>query len=337
MEHSDNPPDQPTSTENRSVEHVRPSVESPDQGSASSTSGRILLQHHPASFLETVGGATQPAHGLQQHEYDGLQYAQSRFPQAQAQYPVYGPSMSYGSSQHYEHIPQWREGAGAAFTPSAYYIANHRNPVSASNLSAHSLAAQYQPGSLQPTDPSIAHYAFANAPVDHSHAVHYQYLDQYQLENQAVGRDFGEYQARIGTIFTLVKEGNLRDAKDLLLQISQYLLGNVEQFGLTNDDETLRDERIKLWDEFNSCWLSTMLRQYELVEKLALTGRRPQESQSMMTARELEQLSLELVHLCDAVERFGLVDYQMGVAEDEIMDLVIRILDLLEPAQQGSP
>lgn len=39
-----------------------------------------------------------------------------------------------------------------------------------------------------------------------------------------------------------------------------------------------------------------------------------------MSAQVLEHLSRQLVRLCDGVENHGLVDYQMGVAEEEIMD-----------------
>ena len=39
-----------------------------------------------------------------------------------------------------------------------------------------------------------------------------------------------------------------------------------------------------------------------------------------MSSQTLERLSHELVRLCDTVEKHGLVDYQMGVAEEDIMD-----------------
>ncbi|KAI6957459.1 hypothetical protein KC355_g13089 [Hortaea werneckii] len=51
-----------------------------------------------------------------------------------------------------------------------------------------------------------------------------------------------------------------------------------------------------------------------------------------MNSQALEQLSRELIRLCDMVERFGLVDYQMGVQEEEIMDLLLRCLALLDPS-----
>lgn len=43
-----------------------------------------------------------------------------------------------------------------------------------------------------------------------------------------------------------------------------------------------------------------------------------------MNQQTLETLSRELVRLCDSVEKHGLVDYQMGVAEEEIMDCEFR-------------
>lgn len=43
-------------------------------------------------------------------------------------------------------------------------------------------------------------------------------------------------------------------------------------------------------------------------------------SQSVLDRDTLESLGRMLVEYCDSMEKFGLVDYQMGVAEEEIMD-----------------
>jgi hypothetical protein len=75
----------------------------------------------------------------------------------------------------------------------------------------------------------------------------------------------------------------------------------------------LHDDRIRLWDEFNRAWLATLQRQHDLTQAL-------HESQSLISTQALEQLARELVRLCDEVEKHGLVDYQMGVAEEEIMN-----------------
>jgi hypothetical protein len=50
------------------------------------------------------------------------------------------------------------------------------------------------------------------------------------------------------------------------------------------------------------------------------SGQGLHESQSIISTQGLEQLARELVRLCDDVEKHGLVDYQMGVAEEDIMD-----------------
>lgn len=89
---------------------------------------------------------------------------------------------------------------------------------------------------------------------------------------------------------------------------------------LTKDDQTQHDNRIRLWDEFNRTWLTALQRQHDLTEESIQSGRGLREPQSIMSAQNLERLAQELIKLCDNVERHGLVDYQMGVAEEEIIE-----------------
>ncbi len=98
----------------------------------------------------------------------------------------------------------------------------------------------------------------------------------------------------------------------------------------------MHDERIRRWDEFNRAWLTALQRQFDMTQEV-LHGNQPlREPQSIMTAQTLEHLSRELVRLCDSVEKHGLVDYQMGVAEEEVLDLIIRCLSLLDPTGQNT-
>lgn len=90
--------------------------------------------------------------------------------------------------------------------------------------------------------------------------------------------------------------------------------------GLTRDDDNLHDDRIRLWDEFNRAWLVTLQTQFDMTQEWVRTAQPVREPRSIMNAQILEHLSRELVRLCDSVEKHGLVDYQMGVAEEEIMD-----------------
>lgn len=90
--------------------------------------------------------------------------------------------------------------------------------------------------------------------------------------------------------------------------------------GLTRDDDNLHDDRIRLWDEFNRAWLVTLQTQFDMAQEWLRTAQPIREPQSILSVQTLEHLSRELVRLCDSVEKHGLVDYQMGVAEEEIMD-----------------
>lgn len=63
----------------------------------------------------------------------------------------------------------------------------------------------------------------------------------------------------------------------------------------------------------------TLEKQLELTEEWIRT-QNVREPQSVLSISTLEHMSRELVRLCDSVEKHGLVDYQMGVAEEEIID-----------------
>ena len=94
----------------------------------------------------------------------------------------------------------------------------------------------------------------------------------------------------------------------------------------------MHDERVRLWDEFNRAWLVTLQMQYDMAQEMMRTHQTLVEPRSIMSAQVLEHLSRELVRLCDSVENKGLVDYQMGVAEEEIMDCtLLRSLVTIQP------
>ncbi len=79
-------------------------------------------------------------------------------------------------------------------------------------------------------------------------------------------------------------------------------------------------QRLTLWDSFNNCWLALLQRQLAETRKKRDTGRSPVPPQSLLPAATLESMGDELVVHCDSLEKIGLVDYQMGVSEEEIID-----------------
>ena len=89
--------------------------------------------------------------------------------------------------------------------------------------------------------------------------------------------------------------------------------------GLVHDDQGLHGERTKLWDEFNTCWLAVLQRQKDDTHEMLNSGQPPNPPQSILQLETLERMGSELVRLCDSMEKHGLVDYQMGVWEEEIL------------------
>lgn len=65
-----------------------------------------------------------------------------------------------------------------------------------------------------------------------------------------------------------------------------------------------------------------------MVAEILATGQRPGLPQSVMDYDFMESMGKELVRLCDMMEKHGLVDYQMGVWEEEIITRKFGFLSL---------
>ena len=90
---------------------------------------------------------------------------------------------------------------------------------------------------------------------------------------------------------------------------------NFSDEGLTVDEVTLHADRIRLWGEFNTAWLSIFQKQKDMLE----SGQRIQHPQSLMSQEFINKMAKDLIRMCDAIEKHGLIDYQYGVAEEQII------------------
>ncbi|SMY21804.1 unnamed protein product [Zymoseptoria tritici ST99CH_1A5] len=265
--------------------------------------------------------------------------------QESSQYQSYGsasvlwPSVPQAQSP-YDQVSRYsqRSGPGSETLASQYgvpqtqyYLPSHSvgGSATASDLAAPHLPSQYQPSGYPPAASSTSQ-PYGSTMMDPTQPTYSAYT-HYTPSNQSADQAWSSYQAQMRTIFTQAREGSLHEVGNLLLEVSHYLIGNAEALGLTKDDDTVHDERVRLWDEFNRAWLVTLQMQYDMAQEMMRTHQTLVEPRSIMSAQVLEHLSRELVRLCDSVENKGLVDYQMGVAEEEIMDLLLNCLDQLEP------
>jgi hypothetical protein len=109
--------------------------------------------------------------------------------------------------------------------------------------------------------------------------------------------------------------------------------------GLHQDEQNPQFEPIQVWRDFNHCWLALGQKQKDLTEDAI---RYRLSDSSILPAETISAMVDELVRLCDSIEQHGLVDYDRGVWEEEIIAVFMQCLDLLGPqntshAEQGYP
>ncbi|KAH6626841.1 hypothetical protein B0J18DRAFT_151935 [Chaetomium sp. MPI-SDFR-AT-0129] len=139
---------------------------------------------------------------------------------------------------------------------------------------------------------------------------------------------YANYQAALKETFQNIRDGVLAAASQTLIEVSDWLLSHVVDLGLNSDNQNLYNERIKLWDDFNHAWLAIFQRQKEMME----SGQPVQRPQSLISQDGLQKMGKDLVRLCDSIERHGLVDYQYGVWEEQIIEILEECLDLYDPS-----
>ncbi len=86
------------------------------------------------------------------------------------------------------------------------------------------------------------------------------------------------------------------------------------------DDQESYGRRLKLWEDFNHCWLALLQRQLSETQKMREPQQESVGAQNTLSKEILERLGDRITSQCDKLEGLGLVDYQMGVWEEEIVD-----------------
>ena len=65
-------------------------------------------------------------------------------------------------------------------------------------------------------------------------------------------------------------------------------------------------------------WLAVCQKQKDVTQDVIRTGHQPTNT-SLLSTEMMENMGKELIQLCDKMEPHGLVDYQMGIWEEEIL------------------
>lgn len=285
-----------------------------------------------------------------QYNPDYAQIAQRQ----QQQFPHYTSQIMYSVSPQtqqqspYETVPQYPPRQTAAlevlstqFGVPQYYVTGETTsaPVPAS------MAQQYTPAQFQPQLPyqpqasntqSSITSTYTPGMADFPQPSASEVSEPEDQDTSTFDRLHGEYQVALKRTFESTCAGRLAEAGRSLLEISEWLLGHAGELGrlgvsknssgwlthcagLLHDDQALHAGRIKLWNEFNTCWLAVLQTQKDGTQRMLNSARPPSPPRDLIQEGMLERMGDEVVRLCDIMERHGLVDYQMGVWEEEII------------------
>ncbi|KAI9700447.1 MAG: hypothetical protein M1836_002462 [Candelina mexicana] len=299
-------------------------------------------------------GFTEGQHfTAQQMPTNSLPYQQqndySQEAQRQPQYPQYSSNLLYNVAPQgsqpspYDSVQQYQPRQSAAievlstqFGVPQYFVPGE--PASAPGPAVHLQHATSQFPSLSYPQSSVAErsvlsqgYTSATmADMPQGGAPEALDTTDYGQESANYDDAYNQYQNALKQTFENTRNGRIVEAGHSLLEISNWLLGHAAELGLVRDEQELHSDRIKLWNEFNTCWLAVLQKQKELTEELLEAGQQAQHAPGILQAEFLNRMGRELVHLCDGMERHGLVDYQMGVWEEDIISILQQCLDLLE-------
>ena len=245
-----------------------------------------------------------------------LQY-QSGYHQDQRQQPgftAYNPDLMYNVTQQatqsniYDSTQQFQarqpagmqmlsEVAGPFFTnepanaPGPSSIQHHASSSSSNVYQQH----QQSPGERTPIlqqgyTSSIAMGGIPQAPPAMMEA------EDFQAQGPGMETAYTAYQTALKEIFQNIINGRLGEASLSLLEVSEWLLGHVGDLGrysfllfdpatnfsdqgLTVDEVALHSDRIRLWGEFNTAWLSIFQKQKDMLE----SGQRIQHPQTLIS------------------------------------------------------
>ena len=260
-----------------------------------------------------------------------------------------------GSSQ-YEPVAQYQQNRDSAIevlgtnfgvAQPQYYsgVPSEGGPTSApsSAIAPQSVPSQYPSIGYTPQQSAPAYSTAAmtdpHPPTTHGGGYSQPSYPQPQPQQEGSSNEYDDfyntYQTELKKTFEHIRDGRLSEAAPALDRLSDWLLHWAETLGESNravrseraaeltiglvrDDEAHYQMRLKLWEEFNNCWLGLCQKQFEMVEEMRTTGQQPQTGRSIIEYDFIEKMGNKLIKNCDNMEKHGLVDYQMGVWEEEI-------------------
>ncbi|OTB05761.1 hypothetical protein M426DRAFT_21501 [Hypoxylon sp. CI-4A] len=255
-------------------------------------------------------------------------------PQASAQSTVYDTSQQFPSRQPAA-LQMMQTDVATPYFPSEPSTAATTSTLQQQPGSSNTSAVYQQSPAGQRT--ILQNYSSGMAPVPgmaQTTSTPEQPMEETEYsQTTEMAEAYEHYQTALREVFTNIRNGVLEAASESLLNISEWLLSKVVELGLSADDENLYRDRIKMWQDFNHAWLSLFQKQKDIME----SGLQLQRGQTLINEEGLRKMGKEIVRLCDGIDRHGLVDYEYGVWEENIIAIIEECLDLYENEEDAEP
>ncbi|ORX94386.1 hypothetical protein K493DRAFT_221393 [Basidiobolus meristosporus CBS 931.73] len=131
-------------------------------------------------------------------------------------------------------------------------------------------------------------------------------------QNPVLTTSFDEIQNELKRALDHIEQGAILKAFEILSAVTDAVVTNCDALGLTIDEPPYNAyDREGFWQGINHCWLYAL-------------------SRTAMAKSEEDQLRVQhfyhlrdsIVSWCDHLERYGLVDYEMGFWEQDILEAI---------------
>ncbi|KAJ2001409.1 hypothetical protein GGI04_003748 [Coemansia thaxteri] len=138
---------------------------------------------------------------------------------------------------------------------------------------------------------------------------------------------FAEIQGELKRVLDGVNDGRILESFDILSKVTDAVVVSCEALGLASELPVVETfHRDNFWRALNHCWLVAL----QNVSKARTYEDRLREE-------HIVHLQCSVVRWADALDKFGLVDYEMGFWEADILGSLSSILNSLkESTSEGA-
>ncbi|KAJ2719315.1 hypothetical protein H4S00_003522 [Coemansia sp. D1744] len=128
--------------------------------------------------------------------------------------------------------------------------------------------------------------------------------------------NFAEIQSELKRVLDGINSGRILESFDILSKVTDAVVVSCEALGLASELPVVETfHRDNFWRALNQCWLVALQN---------VSAARSDEDR--LREEHIVHLQTSVVQWADALAKFGLVDYEMGFWETDIMDSLDSIL-----------